>query len=362
MSSVAVHPEVSIIVPARNEEVSLRRCLESLVSQTGVSLEIIVVDDASTDGTCQIAESFAGVQVVEAGNLRPGWTGKNNAVFTGAARAHGSWLLFTDADTSHQPGSLAAAIAEAQLLGASLLSYSPKQEVRSFWEKALMPVVFAELASAFRPSEVSDPESTVAAANGQYLLISRDAYDAVGGHATVAASLLEDVELARVIKASGRRIYFRYGADAVSARMYRNFSQLREGWTKNLALLFPSSLFLAISRLAEFGLILGSGVSAGMFAQRGELLPASFLALLALSIYARFLARIRKAHFPWDANLLSVVGLPFFAYLLFRSRVHHGKRQVSWKGRTYSSDVSQGRAETPALGCPDEQRSAGVCS
>ena len=174
-------------------------------------------------------------------------------------RAHelrrGEWLLFTDADTVHKPGSLARAVSEAQQHGASLLSYSPEQEVHSFWEKAVMPVIFAELAATYRPSQVSDPRSPAAAANGQYILISREAYDAVGGHAVVSSSLLEDVGLARAVKASGRKIFFRYGADAVRTRMYRSFAQLREGWTKNLALLFPSPGQLAILRLTEFVLI-----------------------------------------------------------------------------------------------------------
>ena len=104
-----------------------------------------------------------------------------------------------------------------------------------------MPVIFAELAAQYRPSQVSDPNSPAAAANGQYILVTREAYDAIGGHAAVATSLLEDVELARAIKQSGRKIFFRYGGDAVRTRMYRSFPQLREGWTKNLAILFPVS-------------------------------------------------------------------------------------------------------------------------
>ena len=124
--------------------------------------------------------------------------------------------------------------------GAALLSYSPEQEVHGFWEKAVMPVIFAELAATYQPSLVSDPRSPAAAANGQYILIAREAYDAIGGHAAVSGSLLEDVALAKAVKASGRRIFFRFGGDAVRTRMYRSFAQLREGWTKNLALLFPS--------------------------------------------------------------------------------------------------------------------------
>ncbi len=158
----------------------------------------------------------------------------------GAAVARGEWLLFTDADTVHKPGSLARAVTEARQQRVALLSYSPEQEVRGFWEKAVMPVIFAELAATFPPARVSDPRSPAAAANGQYILIAREAYDAVGGHAAVSGSLLEDVALAKAVKASGRKIFFRFGGDAVRTRMYRNFSQLREGWTKNLALLFPS--------------------------------------------------------------------------------------------------------------------------
>ena len=362
-----INPTVSIIVPARNEEASLGRCLESLVAQAGVRFEIIVVDDGSADRTREIAASFPGVRIIKAGPLRDGWTGKNNAVFTGACEARGGWLLFTDADTVHAPGSLARAVAEAELHSASLLSYSPGQEVRGFWEKALMPVVFAELAGAYRPSEVSDPASSSAAANGQYLLISREAYDAVGGRQVVATSLLEDVDLARVVKASGRKIYFRYGGDAVRSRMYRNFGQLREGWTKNLALLFPSSLKLAALRFAEFVLIVGGIIAAGILAIRGALLLPILVGGIGLLTYSRFQMRIRRAHFLWDANALSIFGLPLFSYLLLRSRVRHRRGNVSWKGRTYSpsSDTIASPMDRVGAGvptCPAERSSANVYS
>src|ERR1700747_1341954 len=166
-------PSVSVIVPARNEEASLRACLESLLVQVGIEFEIIVVDDGSTDGTRAIAQSFPDVRVITPGRLPPGWTGKNNAVAAGAREARGEWLLFTDADTVHKPGSLARAVAEADQHGATLLSYSPEQEVHGFWEKAVMPVIFAELAATYPPTKVNDPASRLAAANGQYLMISR---------------------------------------------------------------------------------------------------------------------------------------------------------------------------------------------
>jgi glycosyltransferase involved in cell wall biosynthesis len=339
--TVSGRPTASVIVPARNEETCLGACLQSLVAQLGVAFEVIVVDDQSTDRTRAIASSFssAGVRIIDAGPLPPGWTGKNNAVTAGARSARGEWLLFTDADTIHLPGSLARSLAEAKRQNAALLSYSPQQIVNGFSEKAVMPVIFAELAASFRPSQVSDPNSPAAAANGQYILISREAYDAVGGHAAIAASLLEDVALARAVKRSGRKIFFRYGGDAVRTHMYRSFAQLREGWTKNLALLFPSPLRLAALRTLEFILIAASFAISIVSAVRGHRQPAIVAAMLAVILYTLFLLRIRRAHFSWDANILALFGLPLFSYLLLCSAKAHAKGSVPWKGRKYSDEA-----------------------
>jgi beta-glucanase (GH16 family) len=183
-------------------------------------------------------------------------------MIAGAKAASAQWLLFTDADTVHLPGSLARALEEAKNERADLLSYSPEQVVVTFAERAVMPVIFAELAAHYPPRKVRDRNSGqssrqssrqsssqasgIAAANGQYILVRRAAYAAVGGHAAVAAEILEDVALARLFRNAGQRLYFRYGGDAVRTRMYRNWAQLSEGWTKNLALLFPRPGRLAL--------------------------------------------------------------------------------------------------------------------
>lgn len=332
-------PTISIIIPARNEEASLGSCLESLVWQAGVPFEIIVVDDASTDRTREIAASFPGVRVVEASPLPAGWTGKNNAVITGARAARGEWLLFTDADTIHLPGSLARALDEAEENHADLLSYSPEQIAVTFWEMAVLPVVFAELARQYPPSKVSDPTSPAAAANGQYILVKRKAYDAIGGHAAIAGEILEDVVLARAMKKAGRRIRFRYAAAAVRTRMYRNYRDLSDGWTKNLALLFPNPGWLAAKNLLLWAIpwvVLALAV-AGVLSESwwGLLLAA---ALLYLTM------RIRRANFTTDMTLLGALfGMPMFAYLLVRSKRAHEKGSIPWKGRTYSGQQQQTR-------------------
>ncbi len=333
-------PAVSVIIPARNEQDILGLCLESLVAQQGIAFEIMVVDDHSTDGTRAIATSFPQVKVIEAGPLPPGWTGKANAVTCGARGAQGAWLLFTDADTVHKPGSMARAMDEAKQLGVDLLSYSPEQEVHSFVERSVMPVIFAELAKRYQPSEVSDPKSDAAAANGQYILISREAYEAVGGHASVSGSLLEDVELARAVKRSGRKIFFRLAADQVRTRMYRSTTQLIEGWTKNLVLLFPHSIQLACLRIAEFAIIWVSGLLALVFLGHGNLALAGFAAAFCATVKLFFLLRIRRAHFAWGSNVLAIFGLPFFTYLLLRSVIQHKQGRVAWKGRNYSGTAA----------------------
>src|SRR5689334_4329319 len=239
---------VDVIIPARNEEDCLGRCLQSLVVQQGISFQITVVDDGSTDRTRAIAESFSVVRVLNAAEPKPGMTGKCNALITGAAGSPATWLLFTDADTFHFPGSLAASVLEAESREVDLLSYSPEQEVATWWELAVMPVVFAELVRTYPPERVNHPADPTVAANGQYILVRRAVYESLGGHAAVASKVLEDVELARVFKASGHRIWFRHGAGLVRTRMYRSFRAMWDGWTKNLALLFRHSLTLATLR------------------------------------------------------------------------------------------------------------------
>ena len=354
---------VSVIVPARNEEVCLGACLASLVAQKesspSVAFEIIVVDDHSTDCTHEIAMSFPGVRVIEAGPLPPGWSGKNNALSTGVQEATGDWFLFTDADTVHLPGSLARSLAEAKQHDALMLSYSPEQVVETFWEKAVMPVVFAALAANFRPSEVSDPSSPTAAANGQYILIRRDVYEAIGGHAAVAGELLEDLALARKLKRAGQRIFFRYGGDVVRTRMYRGFAQLRDGWTRSLKILFPGPRWLAAQMFAAWLLAWGALLFGVMLVANGSTI-LRWLAVFVLAMpLARLYAYIRRAHFSVYSEWLALVfGVPMFAYFLCRSASAHRSNQVGWKGRQYAGyEAAQSERLPPsARGAGTENR------
>jgi cellulose synthase/poly-beta-1,6-N-acetylglucosamine synthase-like glycosyltransferase len=307
------------------------------VEQQGIEFQITVVDDGSTDQTRELAESFAGVRVIAAAEPANGVSGKCNALITGAKGARAKWLLFTDADTIHAPGSLAAAVRKAEEDNLDLLSYSPEQTAVTLSEMALMPVVFGELMRVYPPDAVNDPANPTVAANGQYLLVRRAVYESLGGHGIVADKILEDVELARLFKYTGAKIRFESGAGRVKTRMYRNFSTMIEGWTKNLALLFPNTLPLALARALEFSAIMGSCIAGSLLLAAHHQAGAILLAT-GIAFYAQFTRRIRQARFCWRSNLAALFGEPLFAWLLLRSYLHWNiEGAVAWKGRRYSN-------------------------
>ncbi len=342
--------ELTVIVPARNEEDCLGVCLESLVRQSedvfrlGQDWELIVVDDDSTDRTAEVARGYPGVTVMRAARLEKGWTGKANAIWTAARKARGKWLLFTDADTIHEPGGLHRGIHEATRHKAGMLSYSPRQIVTGWVQRVLMPLVFCELALAYPPAKVSDPSQRVAAANGQYLLVEREAYRRIGGHQAVKDKVLEDVELAVIAKRRKVGLWFRYAADAVSTRMYRSTAAMLEGWTKNLALLFDNALTLAMWRALDFFLLFGLPVlafelwNAHFTARSLAWLGAGWvMVLLWLRNLVRFYARVSKSNFPFLDCAITPLGLPLVVFVLYRSWFQHKVlKQVNWKGRTYT--------------------------
>ena len=341
--------QLSVIIPARNEEHNLPNCLASLLSQgdeffpLDSEWELIVVDDASTDRTKAIAEEaaakYAGVQVIDAPPLefratQRAFTGKTNACWAAAHKSRGRWLLFTDADTLHEPGDLVRALHEAKKHEAALLSYSPRQIVQGFWQRALMPLVFSELESVYPMAQVNDPAQRIAAANGQFLMVEREAYFAVGGHRAVGRSVLEDVDLAYNIKRSKRGLRFRYAPEALSTRMYRGLADMVEGWTKNLALLFPHALGLAAWRLLDVVLLL---LPLLIFALPYLVLWQKVAILLFWArTLLRYFRRVARSNFGFVNCVLSVFALPLFIALLIRSWMKHRVfHQVAWKGREY---------------------------
>ncbi len=205
-----------------------------------------------------------------------------------------------------------------------------------------MPLVFCELALAYPPEKVSNPELRIAAANGQFLLVKREAYKAIGGHEAVKSNVLEDVQLAFIAKRRKVGLRFRYAGDALSTRMYRTTGAMIEGWTKNLALLFGNPLLLlAMWRVLDIFLLLGLPILAWKFRNYGvQYIPlftaGTLLMLVWLRNLWRFYARVAKSNFPARDCVLAPLALPLFAVLLYRSWFQTNiLHRVTWKGRSY---------------------------
>ena len=333
---------LSVVVPARNEEANLGACLTSLVAQSepgwklGEHWELLVVDDGSTDRTAAIARGFDGVGLLEAKARPKGWTGKAHACETGAGAAKGRWLLFTDANTVHHESSGSRSVVEAERYEAGMLSYSSRQVAPGLLQRVLMPLVFSELATAYSPAQVSNPAKRIGFASGRFLLVRADAYRCIGGHAAVASSLVEDVDLAFLAKRSKVRLRFRYAPEMVETRGDTSFGGMWQGWTRKLALLINNVLALAVWRLLDFGMVWGLPLLGLFYSTPYWWVHLAFW-LFWLRTLVRVYRRAARSNFATGDVLLSVfLGLPLFAALAYSSwYTTKVLKRVSWKGREY---------------------------
>ena len=332
---------LTAIVPARNEEAVIAECLRSLARQAEIA-EIIVVNDHSSDHTAGIVRGLTGeianLRLLEAEELPAGWTGKNHAVWQGARASSGDWLLFTDADAVHEVDAARKALEIAKQQGAALVSFSPEQILLNWYEKALLPYVFVRLAHFYSFADVNDSAKTVAAANGQFLLIRRDAYEAVGGHASVAGDLLEDVALATRVKERGYKIWFASGQGIVRVRMYRSFSAMWEGWKKNLyRLVGGTGNAVAQEILRAVGpIFLALLVPGLLWLSRGsqQRAVAVFFGII-LGMFVGFAMELRRGGFSARLAGYAVPGRFLYAAVLWASFRSHGRGRLEWRGRAY---------------------------
>ena len=344
-------PRISAVVPARNEEAVIAACVQSLAQQREI-LEILVVDDQSTDRTAEIVDELAcqdsRIRLIRAVELPAGWVGKSHAVWLGAREARGDWLLFTDADAAHSADSAARAMELAGQHQAALVSFSPEQVMKSWYEKSLIPYVYCRLSQKFSFDDVNDSRSDAAAANGQFILVRRDAYEAVGGHAGVAGDVLEDVALARRVKSAGFALWFGSGKGIVRVRMYRSLGSMWEGWKKNLYQLMGESreaVYAEIARalLPLFLILVGVVCVAGLAKTIGATIAALMAGLLVVS--AVYFGELRSAHLPNRFALYAIPGSLLFAAILWASYRSHLHGRLEWKGRKYpvgTPDASKG--------------------
>lgn len=348
-------PLVSILVPARNEALNIEACVSSLLQQDYPNYELIVLDDSSEDGTGEIIRRLG---LTESGNRRVisgeplpvGWTGKGWACHQLSLAAQGQYLFFTDADTTHAPGTVTAALAAMREYRASLLSAWPRLITKTLGEKLVIPMVILlgmviyphwlvlllqryPAVAAMLPTAA---RRSLGAANGQFIFFNRAAYDRVGGHAGLRDHLVEDVALGRAVAlrmAEGMRLLNCESLQFSTCRMYRSFPEVWEGFTKNLRAAFENSLagflFIGITHACAF------------------LLPFVFLfipspawPLVVMQVALIYLIRVVLAarfRTSWLGCLLHPAGEIVSLAIGLNSWRRLATKGVVWKGRVYQS-------------------------
>ncbi len=338
---------VEVIVPARNEALNIKECLDGLAGQTYPvgKLRITVVDDDSDDGTGEIAAAFARsrplVTCLRSGSLRAGWTGKTQACWRGAAAAspEAEWLAFIDADMRAGPSLIASAVAEAER-GLGLLSLAPAHRLVSFAERLMIPCGLYLLGFRQNLANLHRTGSDESNVTGQFMLIRHSVYRQAGGHAAVAASICEDLELARLIKRSGFSIALMDGSQLLTTRMYSGWRTLWPGFAKNVLEMFggvrPTLTTAAVAVVLSWSLVI-LPVASAMHA--GGSLEGSIAFALAVAAAAAALSFhiAGAAHFgvPLWYGLLFPVAYTLGAIIALDSLRLRLIGRVPWKGRLY---------------------------
>lgn len=338
-------PLVSIIVPARNEEGTLPLLLPSLLASGWPRIEVLVVDDQSTDRTAAIVAEHAArdprIRLISGADLPPGWFGKPWACVQGFREARGDLTCFTDADTVHEPALLPAAVTALREEGTGVLSVITEQVCLTFWERVVMPQVWLLLGIRYHPLRVNRATTgrdTIA--NGQYLLLTREAYVKAGTHEAVRGAVAEDLALAQRLLDTGSPVRMRFSTGLIRTRMYRSLAELVEGWSKNLYLggrqSFPRQPLLRFlvpeTLLAGFLFWLVPPVAillgAGTWAWIATVASVVFWGLVSAGM-----------GIPVPHAVAYPLGAAMAAWIALRSIVRGGRR-VQWRDRTYGPDGS----------------------
>ena len=345
---------ISIIIPARNEQATIETVVRSIVASDYRPFELIVVDDLSTDQTATIVDRLAAtdprIRLVRGAPLPEGWYGKPWACEQGFRAASGELLLFTDADTRHAPELMGRAAAALRREHADLVTIAPHQRCVSFWERVVMPQIWLLLGLRYHPRRVNRarrPRDVIA--NGQFILTTRAAYVAVGGHGAVRHEVAEDLALAQAYLRAGRRLHFAFAERLMETRMYHDLPQLIEGWSKNVYLggrrSFPDEaalralvpVMLAAAMLFWLlppGVLLVGALGAGVGGLAG---PAGIAAGLSVLFWALVSYGMR---IPMVYGLFYPLGAAMALYIFARS-TWRGSRRVEWRGRVYGQEPTR---------------------
>ncbi len=341
---VGTPPLVSIVIPARNEQGNIGKCLQSIIAQEYKHFEVFVLNDRSTDDTALIVADIAKhdqrVHLINIDHCPDGWSGKNHALVHGVKQAKGKFLLFTDADTYHHPHCLKSIVIYMMKNKVDLLSVNPHLVTNSFWENVIMPVAGGMLMIWYPMETVNDTKSPLGYANGQLMVFNMESYHKIGGHESVKDELLEDLAFGRKIKQAGMRLKVLWGPDLYQTHMYSSLKQIWNGWVrifchgfqKRLSFVVISLLLMVIFSLLPYGLIVAALT----------LYPHPLPVIAAIGVYAFMIYAIVKAYGVAKSNrwyiVSHLVGCIMVTFILLHvAYVIVFKQKISWRGCNYSS-------------------------
>jgi hypothetical protein len=329
----AVHSgRVAVLLPVRDEAGRVTPCLSALLDQRGVdNLEIVVLDDGSSDGTADVVRSVAGgrVRLLTGAPLPAGWLGKPYACQQLAdAVPEADVLVFVDADVVLEPDAIAGAVTLLRATGSTLLSPYPKIAGAGRLVQPLLQwswLTFLPLRAMER-----SPRESLAAAGGQWLLVDRGGYDRAGGHAAVRADVLEDIGLARAVKRSGGRIALADGSALARCEMYSSWRELSDGYAKSLW----ASLGSPAGAVAVVVLLLLLYAAPPLLLLSGSAVAAAWgLLAYALGVLGRVVAATATGGRAWPDAFAQPVSIVLFAWLVARSFARRRRGALSWRGR-----------------------------
>lgn len=340
-------PRVSICVPARNEEEDLDALLTSLRAQDCPNLEIIVVDDKSTDRTWEILQRHASqdprIIPIRGAEPEPGWYGKPNALRQALARATGEWILMTDADTVHVVSCVRNALGFALREGVQAISLTPHFICVTFFEKLLMPSIGGLLMTGYSFKRVNDPSDEKVFGAGPFFLVTRRILDAAGGLESIRGVIDEDVALARALKKTGLGYRYVRGDDVYATRMYTSLGEIFRGFARNtfatmkgsIRRLVRLSMFILLISVAPLALLIASIVdfSSGTASWMSWFGVIAYACILAMQAFIRKLGKFDA----WVSILAPLGGV--LTWLVVMNSFWLGLRGkgVTWKGRVYPS-------------------------
>jgi GT2 family glycosyltransferase len=332
-------PRVAVVVPARNEEAGIEASVRSLLAQEGVALDLVVVNDGSTDATRAILERLSAerpeLKLVHDPPVLPGWLGKVNALHHGVAQVSGEWLLFADADVVHHPRALASAIAAAEREGKDLVALLPRFEWHGVVEHGLM-VAFTIVLVQFGSPHLEDPAfPEEAIGSGSFTLVRRSVYERAGGHEPLKATVLDDVRLGRLVKRAGGRVALRLAPELVRIRMYRGDREAFWGLSKNLVASVDNRVPVALVFAAAIAWLMLAPLAALAFGLLAGDLPLACAGLGVYLLELLSLAAMRGWHrYRWWV----LPAFPVFAFTVVACALvgsYRGAHQgvVRWRGR-----------------------------